>query len=51
VHRQIELAEDVLEDLVEGDVGVEHEHGARRLVEVIEQLLEQGRLARSRFAD
>ena len=51
VHRQVELAEDVLEDLVEGDVGVEDEHRTRRLVEVVEQLLQQRRLAGAGLAD
>src|SRR6185369_17329929 len=51
VHRQIELVEDVLEDLLEGDVGVEDEDGLGLLVELIEQLVEQGRLARTRFTD
>ena len=51
VDRQIELGEDILENLVKGDVGVEDEHRPGALIELVEQLLQQRGLAGTRFTD
>ena len=49
--RDAELAERVLEDLLEARVGVEEEDRDDVGAEVVEQLAQQGRLARARLAD
>ncbi|MFI5396449.1 MAG: hypothetical protein ACHQ9S_13030 [Candidatus Binatia bacterium] len=48
---KVEFGKDVFEDFFEGHVGIEDEDRLGLRVEILEQFVQQSRLARSRFAD
>ncbi len=46
-----QLAQQILEKFTRVALGLEHEHGARGIVKFVEKLVQQSRLAHSRFSD